>query len=75
MVNDRPFAGRLGGNQQFTVDPNDPDQESLLERVPDAAPAVHWRDVFSLVPFRDPYLYKAAVIEGIGKEHTPSKPA
>ncbi|KAK1144107.1 hypothetical protein N8T08_005769 [Aspergillus melleus] len=33
-----PFAGRMGGNQDFVVDRNDPRNEKVLEKVPDAAP-------------------------------------
>ena len=30
------FAGRIGGNQEFTVDPEDEEAKSLLEKRPDA---------------------------------------
>lgn len=62
-----PFAGRLGGNQEFVVDRENPDNAGLLDKVPDAAPNLSLREAFDLRGFKQPELYRAAVIEGIGK--------
>lgn len=61
-----PFAGRIGGNQEFTVDKNNPEEAHLLEKTPDAAPFVSWRDSFNLHQFGQVDLWRAAVIEGWG---------
>ncbi|KPI37321.1 Aquaporin NIP2-1 [Cyphellophora attinorum] len=60
------FAGRLGGIQQFTVNREDPDEQPLLEKTPDAAPNVAIRDLFRMSLFKDPFLWKAACIEAMG---------
>jgi hypothetical protein len=61
-----PFAGRLGGNQTFVVDRSNPANAELLKKVPDAAPNLSLRDMFDLRGFRQPDLYKAAVVECVG---------
>lgn len=61
-----PFAGRLGGNQDFVLDPRDPETSSLLSRIPDAAPWMTYREALSTQGFREPTLYKQGLIEGIG---------
>ncbi|EXJ74292.1 uncharacterized protein A1O5_02588 [Cladophialophora psammophila CBS 110553] len=61
-----PFAGRLGGNQEFTVDRSDPQNEELLKKVPDAAPNLTLRESFDLRGFREVELWKAALIEFVG---------
>ncbi|ETI25992.1 hypothetical protein G647_02769 [Cladophialophora carrionii CBS 160.54] len=61
-----PFAGRLGGNQEFTVDRSDPQNEELLKKVPDAAPNLTLQEAFDLNGFREIGLWKASLIEFIG---------
>lgn len=63
------FAGRLGGNQAFIVDRNDPDNASLLERTPDAAPMIPLKDMLDPRGFRNITLWKQALIEGLGTSH------
>ncbi|KAJ5152388.1 hypothetical protein N7492_010683 [Penicillium capsulatum] len=46
-----PFAGRLGGNQDFIVDRHDPKNVEVLERVPDAAPCMTLAEIFDLRAF------------------------
>jgi glycerol uptake facilitator-like aquaporin len=62
----RPFAGRLGGNQEFILNPKDHDNQAALKRVPDASPFISLREIFSLRGFLEPDLWKAAVTEGLG---------
>jgi hypothetical protein len=47
-----PFAGRIGGNQSFSVDKRDDANAELLAREPDAAPGMSLRAQFDLRPFR-----------------------
>jgi glycerol uptake facilitator-like aquaporin len=61
------FAGRLGGNQEFIIDRDDPAQAALLQKTPDAAPFMSLRQTFDLRGFREVDLWKAAFIEGIGE--------
>ena len=61
-----PFAGRLGGNQEFIVNRYDPDNAALIEQVPDAAPLIPFPQVIDLRGLREPELWKAAVSEGVG---------
>lgn len=42
----QPFAGRLGGNQEFILDPKNLDNESALKRIPDASPFISVRETF-----------------------------
>ncbi|KAI9041857.1 aquaporin-like protein [Aspergillus affinis] len=58
-----PFAGRLGGNQDFVVDRNDPRNEKVLEKVPDAAPCMTLREVFDFRGFLSADLWKFALLE------------
>lgn len=60
------FAGRLGGNQDFILDPKNLDDISTLKRVPDASPFISLREIFDLRGFLVLELWKAAVIEGVG---------
>ncbi|KAJ9658019.1 hypothetical protein H2198_003988 [Neophaeococcomyces mojaviensis] len=60
-----PYAGRLGGNQEFVVDPSDPSAQSLLEKTPDAAPWMSLRATLSFAGFKEPTLWKAALMEGM----------
>lgn len=66
-VNATPFVGRLGGNQAFVIDPNDAHNASLLAAEPDAAPGMSLKQQFDLRPFLSLGIWKAAVIEGVGK--------
>jgi hypothetical protein len=61
-----PFAGRLGGNQEFIVNRYDPDNAALIEQIPDAAPLIPLKQIIDLRGFREPELWKAAIIEGVG---------
>ena len=61
------FAGRLGGNQSFVVDRNNPANAELLQKLPDAAPNLSLQESFNLRGFREADLYKAAVIEFVGE--------
>jgi hypothetical protein len=67
-----PFAGRLGGNQDFIVDRNDPKNVDVLERVPDAAPCMTLAEIFDLRGFLSADLWKFAMLECIGKTVSPS---
>lgn len=62
-----PFAGRLGGNQDFIVDRNDPKNLEVLEQVPDAAPCMTLAEIFDLRGFASPDLWKFAMLECVGK--------
>lgn len=55
----RPFAGRVGGNQEFTV----PAEDASL---PDASAVFSWRQSFSTHAFADIELWKESFIEGVG---------
>jgi hypothetical protein len=61
----RPFAGRIGGNQEFTVSPDDPDYGSVISKQPDAAAGFTWSESLSLGGFSDVDLWKQATIEGV----------
>ena len=65
-VASQPFAGRLGGNQGFILDPKNLDNESALKRTPDASPFISVQEIFNLKGFLEPALWKAAAVEGIG---------
>jgi hypothetical protein len=58
----RPFAGRLGGNQEFTLDSDD----ASLAKIPDACATFTWAQSFHLAAFADAELWKEATIEGVG---------
>ncbi|KAJ5362335.1 hypothetical protein N7541_003179 [Penicillium brevicompactum] len=60
-----PFAGRIGANQEFSLDQNNCTQIELLQKFPDAAPWIPWRDALSLRHFFQPELWKAATIEAV----------
>lgn len=59
-VASRSFAGRLGGNQEFTKD------DASLITIPDEAPAFSWHQSFHLEAFADVELWKAAFLECVG---------
>lgn len=63
-----PFAGRLGGQQTVILDPRDPQNAELLKNCPDATPYMSFAEQFDLRPFRTIGLWKAATMEGMGKE-------
>ncbi|EUC33943.1 hypothetical protein COCCADRAFT_36297 [Bipolaris zeicola 26-R-13] len=58
----RPFAGRIGGNQEFTV----PADDTSVNLLPDAAAVFSWRQSFSPRAFADIELWKESFIEGVG---------
>ncbi|PVI01985.1 aquaporin-like protein [Periconia macrospinosa] len=62
----RPFVGRIGGNQEFTVSPDASDFTRVTSKAPDAAANFTWQQSFNLQGFKDPELWKEATIEGIG---------
>jgi hypothetical protein len=61
------FAGRLGGNQEFIINRDDPAQAALLQKTPDAAPFISLAQTFDLRGFREVDLWKAAFVEAIGE--------
>jgi hypothetical protein len=63
----QPFIGRLGGNQEFALDESDSSNASKIKQVPDAAPCMSLRDQLNLSGFSLPALWKAAILEGMGK--------
>lgn len=60
-----PFAGRLGGPQEYP-DRNDPRNTKLLKEIPDAAPRMHLSEVFDLRGFCSLDLWKFALLECVG---------
>jgi glycerol uptake facilitator-like aquaporin len=62
----QPFAGRLGGTQEFILDPKNIGNEQALKHVPDASPFISLSEIFNLRGLLEPGLWKAAVTEGIG---------
>jgi hypothetical protein len=66
----RPFIGRLGGNQEFVIDRHNAANAEILREQPDSAPCMTLREQFDLGGFRNLGLWKAAVIEGVGKYST-----
>jgi hypothetical protein len=58
----RPFAGRIGGNQEFIVS----NEDALESKIPDAAASFTWYESFCLDAFADISLWKEAIIEGVG---------
>ncbi|KAJ5643574.1 uncharacterized protein N7484_006081 [Penicillium longicatenatum] len=61
-----PFAGRIGANQEFSLDKNNCTQIELLQKFPDAAPWIPFGDALSLENILQVELWKAAVVEAIG---------
>lgn len=66
LVASRPFVGRIGGNQEFTISPSDSSNRELIAKVPDAAATFSWKQSLRLDAFSDIDLWKEATIEGIG---------
>jgi glycerol uptake facilitator-like aquaporin len=62
----QPFAGRLGGNQEFILDPKNLENKPALRRVPDASPFISFQELFNLRALLEPGLWKAALSEGLG---------
>ena len=62
----RPFAGRIGGNQEFILNPSDASFVSTVQNLPDAGAAFTWKQSFSLRGFTDVELWKESFLEGIG---------
>lgn len=62
-----PFAGRVGGNQDFIVDRNDPRNTKVLEKVPDAAPHMTLAEVFDFRGFLSADFWKWAMLECVGE--------
>lgn len=62
-----PFAGRIGANQEFSVDEDNSEQRELLKKLPDAAPWIPIRDSLSLKQFLQLHIWKGAIIEAIRK--------
>lgn len=62
----RPFAGRLGGNQEFAVEPGDPGYEEITAKAPDASTHLKWSRSLDLRGLSDIELWKQACIEGTG---------
>jgi hypothetical protein len=62
----QPFAGRLGGNQEFILDRSISVNAVILQEIPDAAPGMSLAEQFDLRPFRTFSLWKAAALEAIG---------
>jgi len=61
----RRFVGRIGGNQEFTVSPDDSDFGSVVSKQPDAAADFTWSESLGLAGFTDVDLWKQATIEGV----------
>lgn len=66
QINERPFAGRIGGNQIFTAATSDPSYEKITKTVPDAIGDPTWAAILDPRGFRELFLWKTAVIEGVG---------
>ncbi|KAE8446704.1 hypothetical protein EG329_011748 [Mollisiaceae sp. DMI_Dod_QoI] len=65
QTNIHPFIGRLGGNQGFVLDRNEPCNAAVLSDIPDAAPYMTYREQLDLKPFRSLSLWKSALAEGM----------
>lgn len=65
-VASRPFAGRIGGNQEFTLSPDDSSFRSVVAKAPDAAATFSWVQSLNLHGFYDIELWKESFVEGIG---------
>jgi hypothetical protein len=60
-ISSRPFAGRIGGNQEFILSADD-----ASTTLPDAAAIFSWHQSFYPHAFADIELWKEAFIEGVG---------
>lgn len=61
-LSSRPFAGRIGGNQEFVLSADDASFTSM----PDAAAIFSWHQSFYPRAFADVELWKESFIEGVG---------
>ena len=66
QTSERPFAGRIGGNQEFTVSAHDEKSAAILKNQPDAAPLTSISDALDLHGFLVWDNWRMAVIEGWG---------
>lgn len=63
-VNTQAFAGRLGGNQLYTVTSREADDEQVKQS--DAIRAASWKTILDPRGFSDPILYRNAGVECVG---------
>ena len=63
-VSSRPFAGRIGGNQEFVAAPGDEKAEEILKQQPDAAPLLSIQDAIDPSGFLVYDTWRQAFIEG-----------
>ncbi|KAH7392895.1 aquaporin-like protein [Pyrenochaeta sp. MPI-SDFR-AT-0127] len=61
-LSSRPFAGRIGGNQEFVVSADD----ASFTSIPDAAAIFSWAQSFYPRAFADAELWKESFIECVG---------
>lgn len=61
-----PFIGRLGASGTGSL-PRNSYNEDFLKALPDAAPLMTLSDQFALRPFLTIGLWKAALMEGVGR--------
>lgn len=62
-----PFAGRIGANQEFSLNKDNCAHLEILQKFPDAAPWIPLRDALSLRHILQPTLWKAACVEAVGQ--------
>ena len=60
-----PFAGRIGANQEFSV--QSAGDAEVLEKTPDAAPMVPWKQMVNVHQFVQLDIWKAAIVGGVGR--------
>ncbi|KAM0715336.1 hypothetical protein Q7P37_008834 [Cladosporium fusiforme] len=65
-VSELPFAGRIGGNQEFTVSEDSAKGREILKKQPDAAPLYSINDSLNPNGFLVYDNYRMAVVEGFG---------
>lgn len=67
-INTIDFAGRIGGNQEFSVSADDTNAAHILSETPDAAPISirNPKTLFHLRGFLQPELYRQALLECYG---------
>ncbi|PGH04093.1 hypothetical protein AJ79_07193 [Helicocarpus griseus UAMH5409] len=58
------FAGRIGANQEFSI--RTPADADVLEKTPDAAPLVPWKQMVNVRQFMQMDIWKSAFVEGVG---------
>lgn len=61
------FAGRLGANQAFILEPGSSVDISTIKRIPDASPFMSWQEQVDLRGFRQIELWRAGLVEGVGE--------